>query len=46
MTKNMASGDYPRVEYLLGKSPALPENMKLSWKGMAGTNTAAYYEKS
>ncbi len=38
---------YPRVEHLkgasLGKSPALPANIRLGCKGLPGTNTLAYY---
>ncbi len=29
---------------LLGYALALPANIKLSWKGLPGTNTLAYYE--
>ncbi len=43
-------GAYPKLEHQevasLGKSPALPTNIRLDWRGLAGTNTLAYYEKS
>jgi hypothetical protein len=29
---------------LLGLAPALPANIRLSWKSLPGTNTLAYYE--
>ncbi len=36
----------PKVEHLkgasLGKAPALPENIRLGWKGLPKTNTLAY----
>jgi hypothetical protein len=28
------------------KAPALPANIIISWKGLQGTNTLAYYENS
>jgi hypothetical protein len=38
------------VEHLkgasLGEAPALPANIILGWKGLPGTNTAAYLQKS
>jgi hypothetical protein len=41
-------GAYPRVEHLKGASlrqaPALTANIRLGWKGLAGTNTRAYYK--
>jgi hypothetical protein len=50
MTKNTASGAYPRVEHLKGDllrlDPASPANTILSWKGFPGANTLACYEKS
>jgi hypothetical protein len=43
------SGAYPRVEHLsgasLGEAPSLSTNIRLGWKGLAGTNARAYYEK-
>jgi len=46
----MRAGAYPRVEHIKGASfglaPALSENIRLSWKGLPGTNALAYYEKS
>jgi hypothetical protein len=40
MTKNTASGAYPRVEHLA----ALPTNIRLGWKGLPETNSLAYYK--
>jgi len=44
------SGAYPRVEHLkgasFGQALALSTNIRLSWKGLLGTNALAYYEKS
>ncbi len=41
-------GIYPRAEHhkcaSLGLTLALLENIRLGWKGLAGTNTLAYYE--
>jgi len=38
-------GADPRVDHLKGASLAnLPENIRLGWKGLPGTNTLAYYE--
>jgi hypothetical protein len=38
------------VEHLkdgsLGEAVALSENIRLSWKGLPGTNTLAYYENT
>ncbi len=31
---------------LLGRLLALPTNIRISWKGLAGTSTLAYYENS
>jgi hypothetical protein len=43
-------GAYPRVENQkgasLGQALALTANIRLSWKGLEGTNALAYYEKS
>ncbi len=43
-------GAYPRVENLkgasLGQALALTAKIRLSWKGLEGTNALAYYEKS
>jgi hypothetical protein len=30
----------------LGEATGLPANIRLGWKGMSGTNTLPYYEKS
>jgi hypothetical protein len=30
----------------LAQAAALPTNIRLSWKGLPGTNTVAYYENS
>ncbi len=47
-------GAYPRVEHLKGASlrqaPALTANIRLGWKGLAGTNTSllqksVYYDR-
>jgi len=42
-------GAYTRMEHLkgasLGQALALPTNIRLGWKGFAGTNDLAYYEK-
>jgi hypothetical protein len=36
------------VEHLkgssIGQAPVLPTSIRLSWKGLPGTNTLAYYE--
>ena len=44
------SAGYPRVEHLkgdtLGQVPALLANIRLSWKGLPGTNTLTYFELS
>jgi hypothetical protein len=41
-------GACPRMEHLKGasleKAPALPANIRLSWKDFPGTNTLAYYK--
>jgi len=41
-------GACPRVEYLkgvrLGLALALTADIRLGWKGLAGTNSLAYYE--
>jgi len=43
-------GAYPRVEHLKGaslrKALALPANISLGWKGLAGTTTLAYHKNS
>ena len=40
----------PRMEHLkyasLGEAPALPENIRVGWKGFLGINTPPYYEHS
>ncbi len=40
----------PKVEHLkgasLGQALALPTNIRLGWKGFAGTYALAYFEKS
>ncbi len=30
----------------IGQAPVLPTNIRLSWKGLPGTNTLSYYEHS
>jgi hypothetical protein len=43
----LTPGAYLQVEHLknalLGLAPALPTNIRLSWKGSSGTNTLEYY---
>jgi hypothetical protein len=45
---NIYPGTYPRVGRqkgaLLRQTPALPTNIRLSWKVLPQTNTLAYYE--
>jgi hypothetical protein len=44
------AGACPRVKHLkgasLGQALAFPRNITISWKGFAGTNALAYWEKS
>jgi hypothetical protein len=40
------AGAYPRVEHLKGRLLASPINIRLGWKGLAGTNSLAYYENA